>query len=266
MLWGRFRMKAVLPAFKRLAAVALLIWAAAEFGGGVVSACEFNSKNDFVCAQKNTPPAHNPFTPPPAPPTNPVLFIPGGVFNPPPGMTPPPGTVPPDTTTPPPTDAQCNGGGGYDQFIEHLKLREGVVKCVYRDSLGYPTVGVGHLVKPGDNLQVGDCISDAQVDAFLQQDAQNAWNAAQQQASAAGCTDGCFVVALGSVNYQLGTGWQTKFPSTTSMINSGNYAQAADSLNGSLWQRQTPVRVADFQAALRQAQTTCGLGGGGITP
>jgi hypothetical protein len=35
------------------------------------------------------------------------------------------------------------------------------------------------------------------------------------------------------------------------MMCDGQYAQAADALNGTLWQQQTPVRVTDFQAALR---------------
>lgn len=54
--------------------------------------------------------------------------------------------------------------------INFLKRWEGVRRRVYRDSVGKPTVGVGHLVLSQDKLKVGDIISNAQVDAFLRQD------------------------------------------------------------------------------------------------
>ena len=60
-----------------------------------------------------------------------------------------------------------------------------------------------------------------------------------------------FIPALAAVNFQLGTNWRQQFPGTWAEIARGNYATAADMLNGTLWQRQTPLRVQDFQNALR---------------
>ena len=57
-----------------------------------------------------------------------------------------------------------------DEFKQALIEEEGVRYTVYRDVAGYPTVGVGHLVLPSDNLRVGDRISDQQVLDFLEQD------------------------------------------------------------------------------------------------
>lgn len=57
---------------------------------------------------------------------------------------------------------------------------EGVRHTVYRDVAGYPTVGVGHLVRPGDGLGVGDRISDAQARAFLDADLRGAEDAARK--------------------------------------------------------------------------------------
>ena len=56
---------------------------------------------------------------------------------------------------------------------------EGVRHTVYRDVAGYPTVGVGHLVRPGDGLRPGDRISDAQARAFLDADLRGAQAAAR---------------------------------------------------------------------------------------
>ena len=57
-----------------------------------------------------------------------------------------------------------------EHFKQALIEEEGVRYTVYRDVAGYPTVGVGHLVRPMDNLRVGDRISDEQVIDFLESD------------------------------------------------------------------------------------------------
>ena len=45
---------------------------------------------------------------------------------------------------------------------------------VYRDVAGYPTVGIGHLVRPEDGLRVGDRITREQAMAFLKADLETA--------------------------------------------------------------------------------------------
>ncbi|GAB5350567.1 lysozyme [Qipengyuania sp. 483] len=57
-----------------------------------------------------------------------------------------------------------------EEFKQALIEEEGVRYTVYRDVAGYPTVGVGHLIRPADNLRVGDRISDEQVIDFLESD------------------------------------------------------------------------------------------------
>ena len=55
-------------------------------------------------------------------------------------------------------------------FKQALIEEEGVRYTVYRDVAGYPTVGVGHLILPEDDLQVGDRVDEAQVLRFLEHD------------------------------------------------------------------------------------------------
>ena len=137
-------------------------------------------------------------------------------------------------------------------FEALLALREGKRLIVYRDSRGRPTVGIGHLVRPQDQLVLGQTITQARCDALFNQDAAAAMRAAQAQAAQAGITDERFLPYLASVCYQLGDDWTAEFPNTWRMIVNGDYDAAADALDGSLWRRETPVRVADFQAALRR--------------
>ncbi|MGA7124300.1 MAG: lysozyme, partial [Polyangiaceae bacterium] len=51
-----------------------------------------------------------------------------------------------------------------------LEQQEGVVLRVYRDVSGIPTVGCGHVVLPGDHLEVGDAISAQDADNMLAED------------------------------------------------------------------------------------------------
>ena len=132
-----------------------------------------------------------------------------------------------------------------------LKEREGVEKKVYKDSLGKLTVGIGHLVEPGDNLKLGDEITDAQISEFFKKDSGAAVSAAKSQASQAKISDSTFLVYLASVNFQLGTGWNKVHKKTWALIMEGKYEEAADEAGKSTWAKQTPVRVKDFQGALR---------------
>lgn len=136
------------------------------------------------------------------------------------------------------------------KLTPHLIDREGMRLKVYRDSLGKPTVGVGHLVLPQDKLEVGDTITRAQSDTFLAKDASMAIKAAIAQGKEMGVSDIDFLVALASVNFQLGTGWTKKFYNTWSLLRRGEYWRAIENINKSSWAEQTPVRVRDFVSAI----------------
>lgn len=54
--------------------------------------------------------------------------------------------------------------------LKFIKGFEGEILHVYDDGYGYPTGGVGHLIKPEDHLKLGDKVSQAQSDAWLKKD------------------------------------------------------------------------------------------------
>ena len=137
-------------------------------------------------------------------------------------------------------------------FEKLIAEREGRRNDVYRDSLEKLTVGIGHLVVASDHLNFGDRITDEQVTSFFEKDSAPALRAARSQALEAGITDSAFIPYLASVNFQLGVGWTGTFPHTWKMIVDGKYEDAAKALDGTLWAEQTPVRVKDFQDALRR--------------
>tara|TARA_Y100000310_G_scaffold274759_1_gene290982 strand:- start:15 stop:593 length:579 start_codon:yes stop_codon:yes gene_type:complete len=148
-------------------------------------------------------------------------------------------------------------------FMEHLKKREGFKENVYLDTLDKPTAGVGHLLTAEENAlyNVGDRISPETTSQWLKQDSSKAYSAGFLQAKELGIEDQGMIEALGSVNFQLGTGWRDKFKGTWSAMKSGDFNLAASeaqfvdpsdpSKGTSKWMQQTPTRVKDFTSALR---------------
>ena len=58
-----------------------------------------------------------------------------------------------------------------------LVEQEGLRLKVYLDTAGLPTIGVGHLIRPEDNLTLGDYITDKQAMEFLDKDLEEAEDA-----------------------------------------------------------------------------------------
>jgi len=156
-----------------------------------------------------------------------------------------------------PPSANIEKGAGlnkkqWQEVLADILKREGFRNDVHLVK-GKPHVGVGHLIKSGEPYKMGDVISDAEVMKLLEKDLSKSYKASLRQAQEANINDAKFVQALVSVNFQLGTGWTNIFQDTWKEIKSGNYEQAIVNLGKSKWNKQTPVRVADFKNALERA-------------
>ena len=146
------------------------------------------------------------------------------------------------------------------EFKEHIKDREGFRDEVYLDTLDKPTCGVGHLLSPAENEQynIGDTVPQDILDEWLLHDLNKAWQAATAQAEEIGIESTEFLVALASVNFQLGTRWTNKFPSAYQALKAKDYNEAIKQVSTgsgtdgqSKWKEQTPVRVNDFVNAIK---------------
>jgi GH24 family phage-related lysozyme (muramidase) len=155
----------------------------------------------------------------------------------------------PNPNTRPDQQADPDQLAAFRKFMENPEV-EGRRNDVYPDTLKNLTVGIGHRVLPGDNLKLGDVISDERVNQLFARDGSIALNAARKQAAEAGITDPNFLPYLASVNFQLGTGWRRDFKRTWPKIVAGDYAGAAQEFGRSLLAQQTPKRVQQFQTAL----------------
>lgn len=59
-------------------------------------------------------------------------------------------------------------------LMEAIAEEEGVHLTAYRDPIGLPTVGVGHLIKSGDNIKLGQTISHEKAMELLEEDLKHA--------------------------------------------------------------------------------------------
>lgn len=165
------------------------------------------------------------------------------------------------------------GGVGPQTLADTQQLiaaREGNKTCAYQDTNGKWTIGIGHLIVPGDGFGPGTCLSQSQVDTLFQQDSQKYYNAAVAQAQQYGVNDSCFVTFLTSLNYQWGTGWQTydngnpardALRQMDAQMKAGNWCGALATHMGNQGFWQYCIRALDMATALaKQAGNSCTAG------
>ena len=140
-----------------------------------------------------------------------------------------------------------------------LSNEEGRKNRPYKDSEGYLTIGVGHLMDPRKGgslpewaqyeLDSAGFLSELSIDRLLEDDMLTAMEHIEQHLPWAlkldpvrygVLLDMCFQMGIG--NAQKGTGL-LGFKNTLAMIQRGEYAKASEGMKNSLWARQTPNRT-----------------------
>jgi GH24 family phage-related lysozyme (muramidase) len=119
-----------------------------------------------------------------------------------------------------------------EAMVEALVEEEGVRYRVYRDVAGFPTVGVGHLVLPQDNLRVGQRIGHVQAMELLDADLAKAEDGVRElldglpvnQHEFDALVDLVFNVGIGNVSPE-------ESPRLNAAIRAGDYAGIADELD-----------------------------------
>lgn len=135
------------------------------------------------------------------------------------------------------------------ELQKFLESREGKRYDVYLDSVGKPTVGIGHLVLPEDKLKVGDRVTDEQISNWFNNDIKKALNKASVQCQELGITDPDIINIFVSANYQLGD-FKKVFDQTFLLIKNKRYSKAILNIASSKWMQQTPIRAGDMISAI----------------
>lgn len=109
---------------------------------------------------------------------------------------------------------------------------------VYKDSLGFPTIGYGHLLKPGESFPNG--ITEETADKILYNDIVSARNDSYKLGLALPNDWQDFMVLM---VFQLGITKTRQFKKMVAALKKGDYKEAVVQAKSSAWYVQTPNRV-----------------------
>ena len=133
-----------------------------------------------------------------------------------------------------------------EQLRKELEVDEGVKYEIYNDHLGYPTFGIGHLVRDTDpeaGAAIGTPVTEDRVIQAFNEDVETVLN---------DCTilyrdfndlpeEAQLIIA--NMMFNLGRPRLTKFKGMKAGVDARDWKKAADEMIDSAWYRQVPNRA-----------------------
>lgn len=126
------------------------------------------------------------------------------------------------------------------ELTRQLKADEGVKPCVYKDHLGFYTIGVGRLV---DSRKPSAGLRQNEIDFLLQNDIDDRIEQLNRRFPWFQNLDDARKGVLLNMSFQLGVDGLLGFKNTLQMIEDGRYSEAAQNMLLSKWAQQTPERA-----------------------
>jgi GH24 family phage-related lysozyme (muramidase) len=160
-----------------------------------------------------------------------------------------------------------------------ITRHEGKENCVYKDTMGIPTIGIGYnLQNPGarstinglsghpdydDVLSGKTCLTDGQVKELFEPSYQSAVSGAKRAVSSYSslCCDVQEVMT--DMDYNLGDAGFSSFHEFISLINAGQWSEAAQDGKQTAWCRQVGSRCTEDMGRVAKG---CGSPGPGPSP
>ena len=133
-----------------------------------------------------------------------------------------------------------------EQVQKQLEIDEGVVYEIYKDHLGYPTFGIGHLIReedPEHGHPVGTPVTKERVTEAFQTDLDIAINECKVLYEKWDKFPGEVQEILVNMMFNLGRPRLSKFKNMKRALDSGNWMLAAAEGEDSLWYRQVTNRA-----------------------
>tara|TARA_Y100000289_G_scaffold29052_1_gene28701 strand:+ start:502 stop:939 length:438 start_codon:yes stop_codon:yes gene_type:complete len=138
----------------------------------------------------------------------------------------------------------------YTDLMERIKKHEGFVPKIYKDSLGFATIGYGHLVLPGEQWEEGKEYSKEQLEHVFKTDFNNAVGQATGLMDGMDLDDKAREVIIEMV-FQLGVGGVGKFKKMWEALRKKDYGEASFQMMDSRWAKQTPNRAESLSKVMR---------------
>jgi lysozyme len=145
-----------------------------------------------------------------------------------------------------------------NRVFEQLKIDEGVVYEIYLDHLGYPTLGVGHLILEGDlehGQNVGSKVSEERVKTLFALDLNTAISECEV------LYDDCWdkfpeevQEILVNMLFNMGRPRLSKFKKMNAALREGDWKTASVEGQDSLWYRQVGNRANRLMSRLESIE------------
>jgi lysozyme len=135
---------------------------------------------------------------------------------------------------------------------DRIKKHEGYRDTIYSDSLGYNTIGYGHLVIE-DGFIPGVQYSKAELEQVFEKDFAIAVQGANKLVSDYDLNDDAFGVVV-EMCFQLGLPRVSKFKFFLAALKIKNYEKAAEEMLLSKWHEQTPARCQELSNIMRSCE------------
>ena len=143
---------------------------------------------------------------------------------------------------------------------EEITADEGCVLEVYKDHLGYPTIGVGHLILETDEeygVGVGTPITQTRCDELLFQDLNTVLSECESRFKESWTVWPEEVkLIIANMAFNLGLTRLVKFQKMFAALNEGDYKQASIEGLDSKWAKQVYNRAKRLMNRLRDIDTT----------
>jgi len=120
-----------------------------------------------------------------------------------------------------------------------LSLHEGRIPHAYQDSLGYWTIGVGHLI----DKRKGGRLPEEIIDALLDYDIKAHTRPLYEALPWLHRLDEVRQAVLCDMAFNLGVNGLLKWKNTLRFVEQGDYSRAAAAMRSSLWARQVKSRA-----------------------
>ena len=133
-----------------------------------------------------------------------------------------------------------------EQLREQLEVDEGCVYEIYNDHLGYPTFGIGHLVKESDPEQgqsLGTAVSPDRVAEAFESDIQSVLRDCNVLYSDFDDLPEEAQQVIANMMFNLGRPRLSKFAGMKRGVDARDWNQAADEMVDSNWYRQVTNRA-----------------------
>ena len=131
-------------------------------------------------------------------------------------------------------------GGQFNFAKEMVKLHEGLRLQKYTDSVGFPTIGYGHLIE--NNESIPDTISKQEADKLFDSDFTHHKQAAERIKGWKKATE-AQKAALIDLTFNMGPSWVDGFPKFKAAFAEGDYQKAGDELRNSQWANEVGRRA-----------------------